>query len=264
MRSDQTSSSHAAPAGVETSSGLADRSIIVTGATSGIGERFVDFLIGRGARVVAIGRSEDKLGHLRDKHGDRALPLALDVTDFGAVKGSVATALRWSGRIDGLVTAAGTTNFIPAEQESPEDFARVMNVNVNGLYAFCHYVGTAMLDTGSGSIVNIASINAHVASGGEAGYCASKAAVVGLSRELAVQWAARGVRVNALSPGYFPSEMTAHLFDSPAGIQRMSRSPMARPGQAHELNGALEFLLTDASSFVTGQSLIVDGGLTAV
>lgn len=245
-------------------SSLADRTVMVTGATSGIGERFVNFLIGRGARVAAVGRSEARLGRLGDIHQDRLLPLALDVTDFGAVERSVAAVLDWSGAFDGLVTAAGTTNFIPAELESPAKFAHVMNVNVNGLFAFCHYAGAAMLAAGYGSIVNIASINAHVASGGEAAYCASKGAVVSLSRELAAQWATRGVRVNALSPGYFPSAMTAHLYESAGGMERMSRSPMGRPGRADELNGALEFLLTDASSFVTGHSLVVDGGLTAI
>jgi NAD(P)-dependent dehydrogenase (short-subunit alcohol dehydrogenase family) len=248
---------------VEPASGaLEDKTVLITGATSGIGRRLAEFLLDRGARVVAVGRNQAALDALADRSDDRVLALNIDVTDTAAIAGATAAAAAWTGRIDGLVTAAGTTNFVPAEEETPRDFARVMEVNVVGTYAFCHHVGQVMLSQGHGSIVAIASINAHVASGGEVGYCASKAAVVGMTRELAAQWAPRGVRVNALSPGYFPSEMTAHLYSTPEGIARMSRSAMGRPGEPHELDGAVEFLLTDASSFMTGQSLIIDGGLT--
>lgn len=241
---------------------LTGRTILVTGATSGIGRRLGKFLLDRGAYVVAVGRNQQVLEELSRSHGDNVLTLAVDVSDAAAVAEAVVAAGAWRGRLDGLVTAAGTTNFVPAEDETPADFARVLDVNVLGVYSFCHHAGRVMLAQGEGSIVNIASINAHIASGGEVGYCASKAAVVGMTRELAAQWSARGVRVNALSPGYFPSEMTAHLYSTPEGMARMSRSAMKRPGEPHELNGAVEFLLTDASSFMTGQSLIIDGGLT--
>ncbi|MGW4340342.1 SDR family NAD(P)-dependent oxidoreductase [Rhodococcus koreensis] len=243
------------------------KTVLVTGATSGLGRGFAQTLIEHDARVVAVGRRREALDELVDKYGsDVVLPLTVDVTDSEAVRRAVSTAVQWSGTLDILVNNAGATSVTPAEDETPEEFRSIIDVNLNGLYAFCHYAGRHMLERESGSIVNIASINALVASGSipEAGYCASKGAVVSLTRELAAQWARRGLRVNAIAPGYFPSEMTADLFDSEGGQRRLRRTPMGRGGRPGELDGPLIFLCSDASSYITGQTLVVDGGWTIV
>lgn len=244
---------------------LEDRVVVVTGATSGIGGRFVRFLLESGAKVAALGRNDTALAQISELgESERVLPVQVDITDFAAVEKAMSDVVTWGSTIDGLVAAAGMTHFVPAEDESPAMFAEVINLNTNALYACCHYAGKYMLQQGKGSIVTISSVNAIVASDGEAGYCASKGAVTSLTRELATQWASRGVRVNSIAPGYFHSEMTQHLFTDADGLARMSRSPMGRPGHDHELNGALAYLLSDASTFTTGETLVVDGGLTII
>jgi NAD(P)-dependent dehydrogenase (short-subunit alcohol dehydrogenase family) len=155
----------------------------------------------------------------------------------------------------------------PAEDEPPQVFRDIVGVNLNAVFVLSQLVGRQMLERGSGAIVNVASVLGLVASGQipQASYVAAKHGVVGITRELAVQWARRGVRVNAIAPGWFPSEMTGDMFDSEAGqtwIRR--RTPMGRAGDPSELDGALLFLASDASAFVTGQVLAVDGGWTTV
>jgi NAD(P)-dependent dehydrogenase (short-subunit alcohol dehydrogenase family) len=240
--------------------------VLVTGASSGLGRQFASALAERGARVLAVARREAALQDLATKHAGRIRPVAGDVTSEADVARMVAEAESWCGPIDVLVNNAGITSVQPAEQEDVATFARVIDVNLTALYRLCHHVGRQMLDNGGGSIINIASINGLVASWSipEAGYCASKGAVISLTRELAAQWADRGIRVNGIAPGYFRSELTEDLFDSDAGERRFRRMPMRRAGESHELNGALVFLASQASSYMTGQILVVDGGWTAV
>ncbi|MBI4941759.1 MAG: glucose 1-dehydrogenase [Actinobacteria bacterium] len=238
---------------------------VVTGASSGLGRRFAATLAGRGAKVVVLARRADRLKELESAYPDAILPVVGDVTDEDDVAAAVEQAYRWGGSLDILVNNAGTTHVEAAEDEDGAAFARVLEVNVTGLFRCCRLVGRSMLERGSGSIVNISSINALVASGAipEAGYVASKGAVSSLTRELAAQWSARGVRVNALAPGYFPSEMTASLFE-PEHARYFRRLPMKRGGHPHELDGPLLFLASDASSYMTGHTLVVDGGWTIV
>lgn len=245
---------------------LQGRTAIVTGASSGLGRRFALCLASRQAQVVAVARRAGTLDTLADAADGFIRPVAGDVTDEKDVLRAVRAALDWTGHLDVLVNNAGITSVQPAEEESPDIFRQVVDVNLHGLYNCCHHTGRVMIQHGSGVIVNVASINALVASWTipEAGYCASKGAVVSLTRELAAQWAARGVRVNALVPGYFRSEMTEELFTSAAGERRLRRMPMARGGSSSELEGPLIFLASDASSYMTGQTLVVDGGWTAV
>lgn len=238
---------------------------VVTGASSGLGRRFVEVLHAAGARVVATARRRDRLEALAS-----ACPGVVvtpgDVRDPDHRAAVVDAALDRFGHLDVLVNNAGTGSPVPAEDEAVEDFARVMDVNVTAVFAMAQLAARAMFARRSGSIVNISSILGLVASAPikQASYAASKAAVVNLTRELAVQWARRGVRVNAIAPGWFPSEMTTDMFTDPASMAYLERNaPMARGGLPHELDGPLLFLASDASSYVTGHVLTVDGGWTA-
>ena len=247
---------------------LDDRVAVVTGASSGLGDRFARVLHGAGATVVVGARRRDRLDALADELGDRVVPVTCDVAvdddrrRLDEVAGNVA-----GGRIDVLVNNAGISNVGPAEHEPLEDWQQVLDVNLTGLFGLSQLVGRRMLAQGSGSIVNIASILGSVASApiNQASYAASKGAVVNLTRELACQWARRGVRVNAIAPGWFPSELTQDdMFGDERSMSYLRRNcPMGRGGEVDELDGALLFLAGPASTYVTGTTIPVDGGWTA-
>ena len=240
---------------------------IVTGASSGLGERMARVLAAAGARVVVAARRVDRLKALAEELGDAALPVACDVSVDDDLARLLATATQELGPVDVLVNNAGIGNPTPAEHEAPEQFRDIVGVNLHAVFVLSQLVGRQMLERGSGVIVNVASVLGLVASGQipQASYVAAKHGVVGITKELAVQWARQGVRVNAIAPGWFPSEMTTELFETEAGTNWIRRrTPMGRGGEAHELDGALLFLASDASTFVTGQVLAVDGGWTVV
>lgn len=246
---------------------ITGRVAIITGATSGIGERFARVLHGRGAHVVVTGRREARLGALVDELGsERARAIPCDVTDETAVARVVQRAVDEFGRLDIMVNNAATSDGAPAEREELSAFGEVMDLNVTAVFTGCREAAKAMLPQGRGSIINIASIAGFVSLSERyrmAGYTASKHAVVGLTRELGAQWARKGVRVNAIAPGWFPTEMTGQLTD-PGQVQWIeARTPVRRAGRLDELDGALIFLASDASSYVVGHTLIVDGGWTA-
>ena len=208
-----------------------------------------------------------RLAKRLEASGHEALAVACDVTDEDSIDALVSTTLGRFGQVDVLVNNAGITDVVSAEEQTLESFDRVLDVNLRGLFVCAQRFGRCMLDRGSGVIVNVASMLGLVGSGQvpQASYAASKGGVVNLTRELAAQWARKGVRVNALAPGWFASEMTAEMFESERSHEWMrSRSPMGRPGREGELVGALLFLASDASSFVTGQTIAVDGGWTIV
>ncbi len=238
---------------------------LVTGASSGLGERFARVLHGAGATVVVSARRADRLEALvADLDGAIAVPC--DVGDGASIEALVESTLGSCGRIDVLVNNAGMGEPLPAEDEPVETFRRIVEVNLVGLFHLSQLVGRHMLAGAGGTMVNVASVLGMVASGQipQASYTASKAGVVNLTRELAVQWARRGIRVNALAPGWFPTEMTGPMFDDEGGQRFIRRgTPMGRAGEPHELDGALLFLASDASSFVTGHTIVVDGGWTA-
>jgi NAD(P)-dependent dehydrogenase (short-subunit alcohol dehydrogenase family) len=238
---------------------------IVTGASSGLGNRFARVLDAAGATVVVAARRVDRLEALADElaHG---VPVACDVRVPADREGLLAAAMDVSGAVDVLVNNAGVGQPMAAEDEPVDHFEQVIDVNVNAVFAMCQLAGRQMIEQGHGSIVNVASILGLVASAPikQASYTASKGAVINLSRELAVQWARKGVRVNALAPGWFASEMTTDMFTDDASMAFLRReAPMARGGEEGELDGALLFLAGDASSYVTGHTLTVDGGWTA-
>jgi NAD(P)-dependent dehydrogenase (short-subunit alcohol dehydrogenase family) len=244
---------------------LTGRVALVTGASSGLGVEFALSLRAAGATVAIAARRTERLDDLASEHpGLHAVQC--DVADEESVCSSVARVVANLGTIDVLVNNAGITSYGPGESESVADLRRVLEVNLVGAFAFCQQVGRVMLAQGSGSIVNISSILGSVASAPipASAYCASKGALTQLTRELAVQWAGRGVRVNALAPGYFPSEAASPLLDSDFGEKHVTRNtPAGRPGRAGELNGALLLLASDAGSYINGQILHVDGGWTA-
>ena len=244
---------------------LTGRVVLVTGASSGLGLRFAQAAHAAGADVVVCARRIDQL---REAVGslDRALALQCDIGVESDIEQLAAEVLQRYGRVDVLVNNAGTHYLSPAETEPLAEFRRVVDVNLVGLFSLTQKVAVSMLDAGRGSIINIASTLGLVASApnNQASYCATKGAVINLTRELAVQWASRGVRVNCIAPGVFPSELTEFMLGDEPSMKWLRRNtPMRRPGAQDELDGAMIFLASDASSFITGHTLTVDGGWTA-
>jgi NAD(P)-dependent dehydrogenase (short-subunit alcohol dehydrogenase family) len=242
---------------------------VVTGASSGLGNRFARVLHAAGATVVAAARRTDRLEALAADLGDRLVPVTCDVSVDADCERLIADAIAVDGHLDVLVNNAGIGAPSPAEAEEIGHFREVVDVNLNALFLLSQLTGRHMIERRSGSIVQVGSILGLVASTPikQASYCASKGAVLSLTRELGCQWARKGVRVNALAPGWFPSEMTSLMFGEDAvesAVDFMNRTcPMGRGGEEHELDGALLFLASDASTYVTGQVIAVDGGWIA-
>lgn len=194
------------------------------------------------------------------------LAVAGDITVEDDREQFVSAVLDRFGRIDVLVNNAGTGMSYPAEDEPLDHWEQVLDVNLTGLFRVTQLAVRPMLAQGAGSVVNISSIAGLVASAPikQASYTAAKGAIVNLTRELACQWARRGVRVNAIAPGWFPTEMTAPLFEDERATEFVRRNcPMGRAGGSHELDGVLLFLASNASTYVTGTTIPVDGGWTA-
>ncbi len=238
---------------------------IVTGASSGLGDHFARVLHAVGAEVVLTARRSDRLEALAAELPG-AIVCVADMADEADRERLVSDVLDRFGRVDVLVNNAGVGGTVAVEHEELDRFRTAMEINVTALWHLSKLCAPSMIATGSGAIVNVASMLGHVGSTPvkQAHYCASKGAVVNLTRELALQWARKGIRVNALCPGWFPSEMTDGM-DTDEGSRRFiaTNSPIPRMGELHELDGALLLLASSAGTFLTGQSIIVDGGWTA-
>jgi NAD(P)-dependent dehydrogenase (short-subunit alcohol dehydrogenase family) len=243
---------------------LDGRVAIVTGASAGLGVAFANSLAEAGATLVLAARRLDRLQETKsgvEARNQKTLVVQLDVADPAQCTKAVTEAMTAFGRVDILINNAGVGTAIPALRETPEEFRRVIDINLNGSYWMAQACARVMLP--GSAILNVSSILGVTSTGlPQAAYSSSKAAIIGLTRDLAQQWTRRkGIRVNALAPGFFPSEMTAQF---PSGYleSQMPRILMGREGDPAELAAAALFLVSDASSYVTGQTLIVDGGVT--
>jgi NAD(P)-dependent dehydrogenase (short-subunit alcohol dehydrogenase family) len=243
---------------------LDDRVVVVTGASSGLGVAFAQAFAEAGADVVLGARRADRLADtakLVEAAGRRCVAVQTDVADPDQCTALIASAVDTFGRVDVLINNAGIGTAYPATRETPEQFRQVIDVNLNGAYWCAQAFGRAAKN--GGSIVNISSvIGLRPGSIPQAAYAASKAGLIGLTRDLAAQWTGRkGIRVNALAPGYFPSEMTEQLSEQEMELVKMV-APAGRVGDPMELAAAAVFLASDAASYVTGVTLPVDGGMT--
>jgi NAD(P)-dependent dehydrogenase (short-subunit alcohol dehydrogenase family) len=246
------------------------RVVVVTGASSGIGAALARGLAGAGARVVLAARRLERLEKLTaelEAAGAETHAVACDVAEESDVDRLVAATLDRFGGVHTLVNNAGVTEIVSAEEEPLATFQRILSVNLVGAFLCAQRFGRVMLAERHGSIVNVASILGVVGAGQipQASYTASKGGLVNLTRELAAQWARKGVRVNAVAPAWFDTEMTVDMFgDERSEKWIKGRTPMGRPGHVEELVGPVIFLASDAASYVTGQVLAVDGGWTIV
>ncbi len=247
---------------------LHGRTAIVTGASSGLGRRFAEVLDAAGARVALVARRVDLLERIAETLTD-PIVIATDLTADGAAAVAVDHVRDALGPVDVLVNNAGVTKPGPAEAESEEWIRASLRLNAEVPFHLAQQCARAAIAAGrSLSIINITSVLGLSASRSvpQASYCMSKGALVNLTRELANQWARQGIRVNSIAPGWFPSEMTAvEMFDKPEGVAFVRRNtPLGRTGRVGELDGALLYLASDASSYVTGQVVVVDGGWSII
>jgi len=246
---------------------LASRNAVVIGGTSGIGLTIAKGLAQAGANVIATGRranlAEAAAEEIR-KLGSRSLAIACDVGDTASIETVLEAAKREWGGVDILVNSAGITKRTPTLDVAPSEWNSILDTNLNGTLRTCQIFGRHMVEKKYGRIINIGSIASMLALYEVAAYCASKAAVAGLTKSLAIEWAKHGVCVNAILPGVFRTDINAKLLDGTArGAEFLQRTPMGRFGQLEELVGAAIFLASEAASFVTGHLLAVDGGILA-
>jgi len=248
---------------------LTGRTALITGGSRGLGEEIAEGLAEAGASLMLLARRETWLLPAVERfraRGFRCEGALCDAADPAAVSAAVARTLEVCGAIDILVNNAGITWGAPAEEMPLDKWRAVLDVNLTGAFLFAQAAGRDMIRRGKGSIINVASIaglRAMPDAVHSAGYVASKGGLIALTRELAAKWAARGIRVNAIAPGFFPSRMTEKVLDQfQAQLER--RIPMGRVGRAGELKGVAVFLASDASAYITGQTIVVDGGATAV
>lgn len=240
---------------------------VVTGGTSGIGRALSLGLADAGADVIATARRQQQVDDTADEieaRGRKTLRVTSDVCNRSSLETLLEAVLERFSKVDILINCAGKIKRTPTLTMPEEVWTDILDTNLTGTLRACQVFGKVMLDRGYGRIVNIASLNSFVALNEVAAYAASKAGIASLTRSLAVEWSKKGVTVNAIAPGVFRTELNANLLDStPRGQELLMRTPMGRFGKTEELVGAAIYLASDAASFVTGQTLVVDGGFLA-
>ncbi|HEX8194821.1 MAG TPA: glucose 1-dehydrogenase [Pyrinomonadaceae bacterium] len=246
---------------------LNGKTAVVIGGTSGIGRAIAHGLAEAGADVVPTSRRMEQVEAAAseiEERGRRSLRVTSDVSDRASLQTVLDESVAAFGKVDILVNSAGRTKRAPTLDFSEEDWNAIMETNLTGTLRACQVFGRHMLERGYGRIINIASLSTFVALYEVAAYSASKAAVASLTKSLAIEWASRGVCVNAIAPGVFRTALNQKLLDeSERGREFQLRTPMRRFGKVEELAGAAVFLASDAASFVTGEVLTVDGGFLA-
>ena len=245
---------------------LTDRTAVVVGGTTGIGRTIALGLADAGADVVVTGRREsviDEVATTIEKKGRRTLRQPADVGDQNSLLALRDACLATFNKVDIVVVAAGITKRVASIDMSEADWSRIMDTNVTGMMRTYQVFARPMIARGSGRLIGIASLASYVGLQEVAAYGASKSAVAGLTRALAVEWAPHGITVNAIAPGVFETDLNREILKGPRGQEFLMRTPMRRFGRTEELVGAAIYLASDASSFVTGQLLVVDGGFLA-
>jgi NAD(P)-dependent dehydrogenase (short-subunit alcohol dehydrogenase family) len=243
---------------------LTGKAVLVTGASSGLGRHFALVLAEAGAEVVAAARRAEALEKLAAEiiaAGGKAHVLVMDVTDTASVRAGVAEAVHLTGGLDGLVNNSGVAESVPLLDQTEAGWDRVLDTNLKGAWAVAMETARHMVSAGKGgTIVNIASVLGLRQGGQVAAYATSKAALVQLTKQMALEWARHGIRVNALAPGYIETDINRDFFATEAGKAMVRRIPQRRLGQPQDLDGALMLLLSDAAAYITGAVLAVDGG----
>ena len=247
---------------------LSGKKAFITGASRGIGQEIAVAFAEAGADLALVARSEDGLAATAEKaagYGREAFVIRADVTDQEAVEGAVATAVERLGHVDIVVNNAGGSNFVvPFIDLRVPGWDKLMRLNLTSAVYVCHAIGRHLAERGQGSVINVASVAGLAASPLLSPYGAAKAGLISLTKSLAVEWAPLGVRVNALCPGWTATELNRNLWDDPEmGPATIANVPMQRWARAEEMAGPAVFLASDASSYMTGQVLVVDGGQTA-
>ncbi len=247
---------------------LTGKVAVVTGASSGLGVVFSEALAEVGASVELAARRIVKLDEVADRlnaMGTRARAFQCDVSEPEDVQALVDDTVKNFGRLDIIVNNAGVAAMSPAVDISLEEWNKVVSVNLTGVFLCARTAARQMMKQGGGKVINISSIYGAVGDVFPASpYYATKGAVINMTRDLAVEWAPFKIRVNAIAPGFFPSEMTEAIFQDPGYLEYViKQTPMGRPGNPDDLKGVVVFLASSASDYVTGQTIFVDGGWTA-
>jgi len=239
---------------------IAGRAVLVTGASSGLGEHFARVLAGAGARVAIAARRTDRIEALASEIGGGAAAVEMDVTDEASVAAGVAEAETALGPLGIVINNAGVTVTKAALEVSEDDWSRVIDTNLSGCWRVAQAAARRMAETGGGSIVNIASVLGLRSAATVPAYAAAKAGLIHLTRVLALEWARHSIRVNALAPGYVITDLNRDFLASEAGKRLVARVPQRRFAELADLDGPLLLLASEASAHMTGSVVVVDGG----